>query len=82
MIKKSLIAALSVVLVSGVLFGSNAVSYVKTACSRVSSAAEDSVPVEFQIDRARQMVKDLAPEIRHSMHVIAKEEIEVDNLSR
>ncbi|MEM6799644.1 MAG: hypothetical protein AAF589_09030, partial [Planctomycetota bacterium] len=61
MIKKSLVAGLSVVLVGGVLFGTNSLSYLKTACSRVSTAAEESVPVEFQIDRARQMAADLAP---------------------
>ena len=36
----------------------------------------------FQIDRARNMVRDLEPEIRHSMHVIAKEEVEVAELDK
>ncbi|MEM8865166.1 MAG: hypothetical protein AAGF31_06415 [Planctomycetota bacterium] len=81
MIKKTLITTLSVTLAAGLLFGSNALSYLKTACGRVSQAAEDSVPVEFQIDRARQMVADLAPEVRNSMHVIAKEEIALQNLN-
>ena len=80
MIKKTVITALSLTLVAGVLLGSNAWSYMKTACNRVSDNVESSVPVEFQIDRARQMVRDLAPEIRHSMEVIAKEEIEVERL--
>lgn len=81
MIKKIIITTASTLLVGGLLFGSNALSYMKTACSRVTTAAEESVPVEFQIDRARQMVADLGPEVRHSMHVIAKEEIELDRLN-
>ena len=40
------------------------------------------MPVEFQIDRAKQMVKDLDPEIRNSMHVIAKEEVALDQLKQ
>ena len=34
----------------------------------------------FEIDRARKMVKDLVPDIQRNMHVIAKEEVEVDQL--
>ena len=40
------------------------------------------MPIEFQIDRARTMVRDLEPEIRRSMHVIAKEEVEVEQLDK
>lgn len=80
MIKKVFITGLGVALAAGMLFGTNAMSYLKTAGNRVSEAAENSVPIEFQIDRARQMVADLAPEVRRSMHVIAKEEIALKNL--
>jgi hypothetical protein len=52
-------------------------SYLSTAFRRTGQQVTDSVPMEFQIDRARNMVRDLEPEIRRSMHVIAKEEVEV-----
>jgi hypothetical protein len=42
----------------------------------------DNVPVDFQIDRARQMVQALDPEIRNSMHVIAKEEVAIDQINK
>jgi len=38
------------------------------------------VPVEFEIERAKNMVADLKPEIRKNMHVIAKEEVQVKRL--
>ncbi|MEN1680212.1 MAG: hypothetical protein AAGJ46_11515 [Planctomycetota bacterium] len=82
MCKKAITTGLGIVLASGLLFGTGAWSYVKTACNRVGQAAEDSVPIDFQIDRARQMVADLAPEVRESMHVIAKEEIALENLNK
>ncbi|MGW8256944.1 MAG: hypothetical protein ACWGMZ_05620 [Thermoguttaceae bacterium] len=38
------------------------------------------MPIEFQIERARGLIKDLVPEVRKNMHVIAKEEVEVQRL--
>jgi len=80
MIKKLLVSVVAVTLVAGFLFGSNAMSYLTTSCERVSESVENSIPLEFQIDRARKMVRDLEPEVRRSMHVIAKEEVEVEQL--
>jgi len=73
---------LAAVVLAGFLLGSDALSYLSTSCERVSMRVQDSVPMEFQIDRARKMVRDLEPEIRRSMHVIAKEEVEVQNLDK
>lgn len=81
MIKKGLFVLVGLALVTVVLFGRNAVSYVSTAYDRVTSSVEESVPVEFQIDRAHKMVRDLEPEIRHAMHVIAKEEVSLEQLN-
>ena len=78
MIKKIVMSLLGVGVVAGLLLGSNMRSYVTTSCERVAQSVEGSVPTEFQIDRARKMVRDLEPEIRRSMHVIAKEEVEVE----
>ena len=38
--------------------------------------------MEFEIDRARNMVKDIMPEIRKNMQIIAKEEVEVERLGQ
>jgi predicted nucleic acid-binding Zn-ribbon protein len=73
---------LAVAVLAGFLLGSDALSYLSTSYERVSARVQDSVPMEFQIDRARKMVRDLEPEIRRSMHVIAKEEVEVQNLDK
>ncbi len=82
MFKKMIVSVLSVGVIGGLLLGSNVWSYVSTSCERVAQSVEDSVPTEFQIDRARKMVRDLEPEIRRSMHVIAKEEVEVEQLDK
>ena len=80
MVKKVLLIGGSVVLVSLVLFGRSAISYVRTSANYVSDSVQDSVPIEFQINRARDMLKDLVPEIRKNMHIIAKEEVEIKRL--
>jgi chromosome segregation ATPase len=82
MIKKLVITVLVVGLVGGVVMSSNLGSYVSTSYDRVANRVQDSVPVEFQIDRARTMIRDLEPEIRRSMHVIATEEVEVQELNK
>src|ERR1044071_9832784 len=82
MIKKAILLALGVGITTSVLFGRNAASYVSTTYHRLTSSVEEAVPVDFQIERARQMVRDLDPEIRRSMHVIAKEEVALEQLNQ
>ena len=80
MLKRILFSSTGLVVLGALVFGHSAASYVKTCWSRVSDSVTQSVPVDFEIDRARKMVKDLAPDIQRNMHVIAKEEVEVDRL--
>jgi Skp family chaperone for outer membrane proteins len=82
MIKRAVLVVIGLGLTTLVLFGRDAASYVSTSYHRVTGAVHDSVPVEFQIDRAKQMVRDLDPEIRRSMHVIAKEEVALEQLNQ
>jgi chromosome segregation ATPase len=82
MIKKALFTAGGLGLLAMVFLGRDAASYVLTSAGRVTDSVRDAVPVEFEIDRARRMVKNLVPDIRRNMHVIAKEEVEVDRLER
>jgi chromosome segregation ATPase len=80
MIKRALMVTGGVVLVGAVLVGRDAFSYVRTLAGYATDAVQEAVPVEFQVDRARQMIEDLVPEVRKNMHLIAKEEIEVERL--
>ena len=69
MIKKALLVVTGLGLTTLVLFGRDAASYVSTTYNRLTSTVTDNVPTEFQIDRAKQMVRDLEPEIRRAMRV-------------
>ncbi|MBI82865.1 MAG: hypothetical protein CMJ81_06695 [Planctomycetaceae bacterium] len=82
MLKKGLFLATAGTLLLGLCFGRNAMSYVKTTVNKVSETVKNNVSIGYELDRARQMIKDLAPEIRHNMQLIAKEEIQVQQFEK
>src|SRR6476660_5214855 len=80
MVKKGIFLAGAVAVLVGLLFGREGFSHVKTSLGCLRQSVRESVPVEFEISRARQMIKDLVPEIHRNMHLIAKEEVDVKHL--
>jgi chromosome segregation ATPase len=82
MIKKAILGTMVVLVLTFVLLGRGAWSYVRTSLGYVKESVHESVPIGFQIDRARQMIRDLEPEVRKNMHLIAKEEVEVEKLQK
>src|SRR5512133_2127241 len=64
-------------LVGGMLFGKDAVSYVKSSARGVRTAVKDSVPGEFELRRARDMIEETIPEMHANIRLIAQEEVEV-----
>lgn len=67
-------------LLLALVFGRDTLSYVGTFVHSSRAAVRDRVPVEFELARARDMVKGLVPEIKNHMHLIAKEEVDVARL--
>lgn len=82
MIKKALIATAGFGLLSVLFFGRDAASYVHTSFGWMKESVKAQVPVEFEIERARRMVKNLVPDIRKNMHIIAQEEVEIERLDK
>ncbi len=82
MIKKTLFVGAGVLLLVALFAGRGMVSYVTTAVDKVEDQFKSNVPVKFEIERARRMLKDLTPEIERNMHLIAQEEVEVAKLER
>jgi len=82
MIKKGLLGA---TLGAGALymaFGTSAPSYVRTAFHRVRDNAKNSVPVQFEIDRAREEIASLEPAIKDNIENLARATVEVEHLDR
>ncbi len=82
MIKKLLIGGVLASALGGLVIGSGLWSYARTAGGWLQQTAEDSVPLEWEIKRARQLIADLAPEINSNAKRIATERINVAKLER
>jgi len=82
MIKKAIVASAALVLLGGFFFGRDLFSYATTSACWVRDSVTDQVPIEFEIERARKMVRDLVPDIRKNMRVITQEEVEVERLKK
>jgi flagellar biosynthesis/type III secretory pathway chaperone len=63
------------------LVGTGWWSYVRTASRRALRVVAEHVSIEFEIERAQEMVEAMIPEIRKMIHVIAREEIEIEQLA-
>lgn len=82
MLKKMILAGGAVTLLSGLSLGTPIGSYARCATSWLTDTASDSVPLEWEMKRARQMIEDLQPEIAKNAKQIAREKIEVAKLER
>ncbi len=82
MIKKAAYGTLAVVTIGGMVFGTDVFSYARTGFHSAQSKIRSEVPLEFEIERAREEVAQLLPEVRKSMHVIAEEQVAVANLQK
>ncbi|MCH2181208.1 MAG: hypothetical protein MK108_04310 [Mariniblastus sp.] len=81
MFKKLTLGVLGVVLIGGLLFGNRIVPYAKTAYEKVRATAQDTVPISFQIDAAKEQLKKIDPEIKDMVWQIAKEKAQIKRLS-
>jgi len=63
-------------------FGTSAPSYIRTAFHKVRDNAKSSVPVQFEIDRAREEIASLGPAIKDQIENLARAQVEVEHLDR
>ena len=79
-VTKTVKAGLATLGIAAVVFGTQAWSYIRTGVSNVQNAVQSEVPIAFELDRARNEVQQLLPEIRRSLHVVAEEQVDVEHL--
>ena len=82
MIKKMLIASGAVFLLSTFTVGLPLWSYARCGLDWLSTSANEVLPLEWEIKRARQMIADLKPEIDQNAREIAREKVEVARLEK
>lgn len=77
--KKMIVIGAAVALLLSLFVGR---SHVRTAWNEVKDTVKNTVSIDFELKRARQMIKDLSPEIEKNLRLIAQEEVEVAKLER
>ncbi|MBN1845420.1 MAG: hypothetical protein JW810_07025 [Sedimentisphaerales bacterium] len=78
--KRVVLVTLGVALLGGLIFGSELVSYVKTSGKSVQRAFQQKMPIEFELQRAQDMLEDIIPEMQTNIRLIAEEEVEINAL--
>lgn len=80
--KRIILGGVIVGTVGALLLGTSAFSYVRSSGRILKTAVKDSIPVEFELQRARDLLGDLIPEMQANLRLVAAEEVEVANLEK
>ena len=80
LIKRGLIGTVLGAGALGLIFGTAAPSYVHTAFHKARTSVKGSVPVEFEIERARNEIAALTPALHEGIETLTRAQIEVDHL--
>src|SRR5947209_7169802 len=78
--KLGVLSLASVTLAGALVFGHDLASYVSSSARSVRGAVTDSVPIEFQLRRARDLLDDVIPEMHANVRLVAQQEVEIDAL--
>lgn len=80
MIRKALIGTMAGLVLGTFFFGRDVFSYARTWGSSIRDAVKAEVPLEFEVERAHEMVENLVPDIRNCLYVIAEQQVDIENL--
>jgi flagellar biosynthesis chaperone FliJ len=67
-------------IVGGAVFGKDLCSYLTSGSRLLQTTAKDSVPIDFQLARARDLVDDVIPEMQANVRLVAQQEVEIAGL--
>ena len=82
MFKRFAASVMAAALIAGFVFGKDMFSYASTACQSVRNAVKSEITPEFELERIRNEISNLMPEIRRHMTVVAEQTVDVRDLER
>jgi chromosome segregation ATPase len=82
MIRKMVLTGGALALLSSVTLGVPLFSYARCGVDWLRSSANDAMPLEWELKRARQMIADLKPEIEVNATRIAREKVDFARLEK
>jgi predicted nucleic acid-binding Zn-ribbon protein len=80
LIKVGVLGALGLAVAGGLVFGRDLGSYASSAARSVTTSVRGTVPIDFELRRARDLVNDILPEMQANVRLIAQQEVEIDGL--
>lgn len=80
--KYGFLGILAVGTVGFVVFGTHLPSYVMTTGNSARQAIQESVPIEFELKRAKQLIEEILPDLQSQIRMIAQEEVEIASLEK
>ena len=80
-VKRGVIVAAGALLIGGLVFGKDLTSYIRSSVKSTRMAIKDSVPTEFELQRAKDLLEDIIPEMHANIRLMAEEEVEIAALS-
>jgi hypothetical protein len=60
-----------------VVFGTDAVSYVRSSAKGLRASVKNNIPLEFELRRARDLLDEVLPEMQANVRLIAHQEVEI-----
>ena len=62
------------------LFGSHIGSYLGTAASQIRQGISESIPIEFELKRAANLVREIEPQLHDAKREVAQAEVDLERL--
>lgn len=81
MIKWGLIGVVGLSVTTYFFFGNNALNYASTMMGSVKESVRGQIPIEFELKRAENLIKDIRPQIQQCKRDVALQEVQLDNLN-
>ena len=80
LIKWSLIGITGLGAAGYFFFGSNAMNYVSTMAGSLKDSVRGNIPIEFELKRAENLIRDIGPQIHQCKLDVARQEVQMENL--
>ena len=74
--------SLAVFLGGFLIFGSDLTSMIRTSANSIRQSAREHVPVEFELDRAKDQINEILPDLQSQVRMIAEEEVAINQLEK
>ena len=77
MFKSMFLIGLGLFLVSYFLFGNTAGNFIRSSVKHVRGEVSDNIPIEFELERAKNLLEEIIPEMTANIQLISQEEVEI-----